>query len=995
MHFQAVTENFSPFDTILNPTTAEGLNESALALVFPLHTASPSNSSSRLHEISEDGEDAHVPTKRTESHSTNVVSEMPAVLSVNESEPSAHVDTPVIHVSDEKAPVLLKSNTVGSKIVVSEEVLTRENTPKSETTLTTPTLPPSHAANYDFLNRLGNPPRLSSQSARPSPSDLFDSSLYGFKPKVKLGPRPSLDAKKRPNTSGATGNVGNRSVSTLPAGLKMFPKKTIEQSRALKDSSRPKSIAEKPMNTETVLPPPPPIPDVPTFPTMSLRLTSRGSTKSMPSSISPEKKRLMKALELRRKQILATKSIRSEKANPDSEQAKPFIDAGAKQTEERNSDAESRTSGDGAKADSGIAIECAGKPQQDNEASTTHAEDRCDEESNKPVQSDLMSDDIAEVPSRDSNDRGGNSSDILDTQPETHSDRDLIAQQNLPDSEPRMVTSPTTQLEDRENPDENEKESVLIENLEEAGELPLDPESNESDLTAPNLRQKRRGVVEPIQIHVSDENSEADYLSDESFMDELQSAKVEEARSLSVSKSPATPIFSRLASSSSANSGTVRPSSYISSERTEQQKDQSSDSEAQTASQELSQPSTTVQKPQEVANVSRQRTVSSGISKRIQALAEQSHRTSPPATSHGAVNPEGSSSFLAFRKHSLRSQSRATAISPPKLQRGASVSGGSSSKTYEGHTTYQVHHKQGRPESISVTARIIRDPNIDSFESSLPNENCSRELYKSPLIINHHKAGISTTRSPSPNTRSEWPHPSSQKQNLNRSDGVSSHSSEQSSRDLPSSAAPRASESSTHNLAPTRASTDLKSPPSTARSQSNSSLASDDRLQDGSIDANTGKKKSRTSRLFKRMSNSMASANSHRRRSLAAIMSPTATETLAEEARSPVHAPAEPLVEEEMLESETRYAPVDVGDLNVQFPDTLLWKRRWVQIDAQGFLVLGSSRANEVSIPQPTTLVEANAMSSRRESQRNIIFRSSRDLLHPIKIGKSCPIVSS
>jgi hypothetical protein len=31
---------------------------------------------------------------------------------------------------------------------------------------------------------------------------------------------------------------------------------------------------------------------------------------------------------------------------------------------------------------------------------------------------------------------------------------------------------------------------------------------------------------------------------------------------------------------------------------------------------------------------------------------------------------------------------------------------------------------------------------------------------------------------------------------------------------------------------------------------------------------------------------------------------------------------------------------VDIGDVNVQFPDTLLWKRRFMRIDDQGYLVL-------------------------------------------------------
>jgi hypothetical protein len=39
-------------------------------------------------------------------------------------------------------------------------------------------------------------------------------------------------------------------------------------------------------------------------------------------------------------------------------------------------------------------------------------------------------------------------------------------------------------------------------------------------------------------------------------------------------------------------------------------------------------------------------------------------------------------------------------------------------------------------------------------------------------------------------------------------------------------------------------------------------------------------------------------------------------------------------------ETVARPAGVDIGDLNVQFPDTLLWKRRWVEVDGEGFIVL-------------------------------------------------------
>lgn len=39
-----------------------------------------------------------------------------------------------------------------------------------------------------------------------------------------------------------------------------------------------------------------------------------------------------------------------------------------------------------------------------------------------------------------------------------------------------------------------------------------------------------------------------------------------------------------------------------------------------------------------------------------------------------------------------------------------------------------------------------------------------------------------------------------------------------------------------------------------------------------------------------------------------------------------------------IVESQTHV--VDIGDVNIQFPDTLLWKRRFMRIDDQGYLIL-------------------------------------------------------
>jgi hypothetical protein len=38
---------------------------------------------------------------------------------------------------------------------------------------------------------------------------------------------------------------------------------------------------------------------------------------------------------------------------------------------------------------------------------------------------------------------------------------------------------------------------------------------------------------------------------------------------------------------------------------------------------------------------------------------------------------------------------------------------------------------------------------------------------------------------------------------------------------------------------------------------------------------------------------------------------------------------------------------IEVGDVNVQFPDNLLWKRRSMSIDSQGFLILSQAQSNK------------------------------------------------
>jgi hypothetical protein len=87
-------------------------------------------------------------------------------------------------------------------------------------------------------------------------------------------------------------------------------------------------------------------------------------------------------------------------------------------------------------------------------------------------------------------------------------------------------------------------------------------------------------------------------------------------------------------------------------------------------------------------------------------------------------------------------------------------------------------------------------------------------------------------------------------------------------------------------------------------------------------------KSSMTSRLMKRMSN-LANARNK-------------SQTAAKD--EPVQAPANHVSEQHNFDRQDSIAEsllhvVDIGDVNVQFPESFLWKRRFMRIDDQGFLM--------------------------------------------------------
>lgn len=142
------------------------------------------------------------------------------------------------------------------------------------------------------------PPRLSSQSARGA--DYYDS-LY--KPRVKLGPRPSVETTRNP------GGVGSRPVASMPAGLKLSVKgakkgaKTQDDSQSLIDEEPP-AAAAIPEHMSHLEPPRPHTSGGRPSSSSGVSVKSLSGSLAPPSkqnTITPEKLRLMKAMQLREK----------------------------------------------------------------------------------------------------------------------------------------------------------------------------------------------------------------------------------------------------------------------------------------------------------------------------------------------------------------------------------------------------------------------------------------------------------------------------------------------------------------------------------------------------------------------------------------------------------------------------------------------------------------------------------------------------------------------
>jgi hypothetical protein len=470
------------------------------------------------------------------------------------------------------------------------------------------------------------------------------------------------------------------------------------------------------------------------------------------------------------------------------------------------------------------------------------------------------------------------------------------------------------------------------------------------------------------------------------LMEELHSATLHEAKPMTVAKSPVTPVFP------SPTKGERSPTIVRTVSNPVHGKLLAPGDVTTSSARSVSSGAAYLHKVAQQPNgpsLTRKSTVGSSISQRIKALEKLSASTgestlSPTPTPSSRERP--SSAFFSVRRsrEPTRSPSiadRASSFNRQNLRTPPSRSGSrdeSPDRARKSHrersnsvasrlSKFESHAQEngGSPESISVTARIVRDPSQNAAKSLEPPKDPSEfnpvELKESPLLVDHQKASpvwtpaalehsketILERRMSKEGRRSESK--SRDKEDHSRRSSLSVVkdfiNDRRKSLTSPSSDAGGAKGSqsptrppSTHqgkrlSISSRRSSISRDRDNVLSPTATTESSASGDETK-----SNSEKKKSRAGRFMRRLS---SLSSSRGKTTPPTILSPTVHEEMAEPVR-PATTAGPPSIVSYM------------GDVNVQFPDNLLWKRRNMCLDSQGFLILSALPAQSSRTAQGT-----------------------------------------
>jgi hypothetical protein len=1085
VQFQSVLEKFTPYDTVFTFTAATQLTESALSSACMLHASIGSlnsSSTSSLHrhtlgEITEDAEEggagqrtrsglrhsilsdadgalkerksnlappaptassnlpvdsSHWPKSSSSSTPDSQISEVPPIPIFDKSLPATPVETP---------RSTLDGNVAGGEAKAVMEELAR-STPEDQR--------PSYES------------RPSTHSTRPSGKELNRAHLSaGYTPyrsKVKLGPRPSA---QRPPTPASRGEA--RPIANLPNSVRVSNRPPSSAGRP------PSSASHRPISQQSNrsahanfiahhdLVPPPPLPhpsvhisalyqppnfyllDRPASPAPSKAPSvTQPSAPNGPTGVTPEKQRLMRALQLRKKQQMTkADQINPLRPIPSPEdrhipKALPAQTNSADRVQENSnghSKAHSRLNENAkihVEADENAVprdpnardippsvgrsdpmVESIGSLQVDSSmdgkdaemASITTSSGSATSEATVPslksaaiVQSmspvlppiapqNRLSLGVSPPGTGQDSQRHRQKSQITKeaTVSEETENADAAAKGCCPQFKsptPYAVpenpfsqfqpSTPTTPEEENRGPDATDRscspppkpatpvtvDEDLSPTTAQSEPVVADAKSAVSD-SAKGVASRSTDI--PEQRHEGLEGYKTmpspdafDTSDDESFYDDLQTATVEEAKPVMVGRSPINAVFNiggpdrqreRNGPASSAGPKTNEgPKSML---------ENSTIGVRCSPSAALPQCPPAMEPAQSL--LIKSTNVSSDISKRIKALEVFSGRTetgtSPP---HTATPPSPPMNAGLVKKrmsaHSpvekpTRTMSRTT---PPAKQLHPSPAptptpapasrDNQPSWIQTNRPSTEILAPKRKGDSISVTARIIRDPHENKpIESSTPSKPVAMNLHRSPLVVEHENAGSApqaetgkpsrSARSPNPSDQPDTAVGEAPKSEQRRFSFSSSHS---------AAAKVPQSESFTKRLSLTirHARNESGNFP---RSASDSSSIAEDKIP----------KESRKARLMRRMS--LLTAGS--RRSIASAFG--SNQNRQEDPASMIAQPPESIAEhagemspEHSSIAESHAHVVDIGDLNIQFPDTLLWKRRFMRIDDQGFLIL-------------------------------------------------------
>ena len=801
--------------------------------------------------------------------------------------------------------------------------------------------------------------RSSFQSSRPSTRDIR--STYDYKSKVKLGPRPSLDSVNRPLTLDSFRDSGPRPVSTLPSSVRLPARKTGPGRKRSQLSQQP---SHEKVSPRVPLSPPLPVLPIQTVETTSQTklnglLTPARPSDTKPPSMTPEKRRLMKALQLRQKQMAARVSPQT----PETVQHYVALEQHQNHQTAASDPSKSKKDTQGV---SGL------KKFEGEDFETVQTVIRNMEDSNQAVV------ESSPISIQEPSDGTSTLASSITDEEEVH-----IIKASDPGSILELVS---VKVPDQPSGMKQPHEVPLppIDEVE-AISLSCRYSSSEEDNTSPETLKPTKEYSAPVSIHFnhvqshdedlnatrpstedameedrvdsyheqndmarsirrvsSADNSDDHFLSDDSFMEELGSATMQEAKPISVSKSPITPLFPRYPAELQWIDSTRKARSI--SGPVDKNRDgvhqPSPEMRPVLASRSVSASQPVTDQSQHASAISLKKVgVSTGISQRIKALEKLSSRpTSPSSLGHSPVVPPGTppasvslrKAFLPIpevssdmaRNNGKSYRQKLSSLSPSSSPEADLL--GPNDKSVNVRVTSRS--KKPRPESISVTATIVRDP-LNLMPALLvdPSEPSTADLYKSPLTVEHQPAEMGISPLKPPTSR------------YNTARSASSCSTERKSDSpQPTRRGSFASRMSTPSLR----GSEVDLPRSVSDTSSSGLVGPDGTKED--------KKESRKSRLFKRMSN-ISSAS---RRSIGYAFNPPVKD--------------QPIVEHHETKYQAPPVMAEFGDVNIQFPDTL---------------VRALSLVNFMYMLMRASALEASRHEDRQSKKSRIILFESRQCM--------------